>query len=289
VKFIVITCVCNAEEWIARNVQSLKAQANKNFRSIIIDDVSADSTRDVAIREIAGDSRFTLIRNTEKKYCLRNTVEGIAAAGPAADDVILLVDGDDWLPNEHVLTRLATVYSDPECWLTHGSCAHADAGGKQHPDCQPYPEEVLRSGQIRRHAWRGQHLRTFRHALWQKIPEQEFAISQMEVDSAARRALLSGRLPAWYNWRKIQARDLHESSGRYVRRATDKAMMYPLFELAGTHTRFINEVLYIFNFARRPLPYERRDISGKWFPRLTRDVFAHRPRQHQQLVSLSAV
>lgn len=282
-KFIVITCVYNAAEWIARNVRSLKIQDNANFHSIIIDDVSDDSTADVAIREIDSDPRFTLIRNTEKKYCLRNTFEGIAAARPAADDVILLVDGDDWLPHERVLTRLASVYSDPTCWLTHGSCALADAGAIQHHDCQPYPEELLRSGQIRPHAWRGQHLRTFRYALWQKIPEQEFSISQAEVDNATRRALLSGRLPAWFNWRRIQARDLHESSGRFVRRATDKAMMYPLFELAGTHTRFISEILYIFNFARRPLPYDRSDISGKWFPRLTRDVLAHRPRQHQQL------
>ncbi len=284
--YIIITCVCNAEEWIARNIQSLKFQTARNFRCVIIDDLSTDATVAIAVREIAGDARFTLIRNTEKKYCLRNTVEGVTAANPAVEDVILLVDGDDWLPHERVLERLHKEYADPDCWMTYGSCAHIDAGGVRHPDCQPYPDDVLRIGRIRRHIWRGHPLRTFRYSLWQYIPQIEFAITQTEIDGAVRRALLTGSLRSWFNWRKVQARDLHESSGQYVRRATDKAMMFPLLELSGHHARFINEVLYIFHYSPRPLPYDRKDISGRWFPRLTREVLIHRPRRHQPLVKL---
>ena len=84
----------------------------------------------------------------------------------------------------------------------------------------------------------------------------------------------------WRHWRKIKAEDLHDISGKYIRRVDDKAFSYPMLEMSGEKARFIDEVLYLFRTERTPYdgPDQNygKDKSEKWHTRLVRDILTHK-------------
>lgn len=125
-------------------------------------------------------------------------------------DVVVWLDGDDWLAHEHVIERVATVYREhPETWLTYGSFRFADGrpGWAKPYEAEHFEHEPL---YYRREDWRGTHLRTFRAGLFRKIKPDDLAF------------------------------DL----------AVDQAVMLPMLEMAGAaHARFVPEVLCIYNYA----------------------------------------
>ncbi len=41
------------------------------------------------------------------------------------EEIVVLVDGDDFLAHAEVLTRLNTIYQDPDVWLTLNQFARA--------------------------------------------------------------------------------------------------------------------------------------------------------------------
>ena len=67
-----------------------------------------------------------------------------------------------------------------------------------------------------------------------------------------------------------------EPSGRFVRKCTDKAVMFPLLELAGERSVFVDEVLYVYNPYLSARPYEPGAGSRKWLTRCTRSALSIR-------------
>ena len=132
---------------------------------------------------------------------------GIKIVKPLDNDVIMPIDGDDWFANKNVLSHLNVVYQQ-DIWVTWGQ--YAPASGKYKNFCQPVtdPRTYRKSGK-----WYTSHLRTFKKWLWDKISD----------------------------------RDLRGHDRQYFKSAWDRAFMYPMIEMAGSHGRFINEVLYIYN------------------------------------------
>jgi|SRR5579859_186704 len=88
-----------------------------------------------------------------------------AVSGLAPDDIVLSVDGDDWLAHDRVAEVVSLHYANPDVWLTYGSYAHADG---RPGICRAYDDEDYRGSQ-----WRASHLKTFRAALFQKIREED--------------------------------------------------------------------------------------------------------------------
>jgi glycosyltransferase involved in cell wall biosynthesis len=56
----------------------------------------ADGTAQVAEECAAGDDRVTVIRAQQRQGALYNTIWGVDTASPSAEDVIVVLDGDDW-------------------------------------------------------------------------------------------------------------------------------------------------------------------------------------------------
>ena len=215
-KFHIITAMYNVEEWIEENIRFLKNQTFTNFQAILVDDQSTDETVKVAQTAIAGDERFKLIVNQEKKYKTRNVVEAIEAAKADDEDVIVFVDGDDRLAHEDVLKKLQLVYQRQDCWMTYGS--FGDSHGVRYDGCRPYKNSVIERHRFRQSKWIAYHLKTFKYKLWKKLDMNVFQVSDTEVKQALRRALLKLHFRSWKQWKNIKAEELHDSSGRYPNR-----------------------------------------------------------------------
>ena len=119
--FKIIIPFYNVEKWIKFCIRSVKAQNYKNFQCILIDDLSTDNTVEIIDEEIKNDSRFKLVRNTDKSFALKNIYDAIIISQPNPEDIIVTLDGDDWLMNKQVLQKLNDCYNKHQCWMTYGS------------------------------------------------------------------------------------------------------------------------------------------------------------------------
>ena len=58
------------------------------------------------------------------------------------DDVIVSLDGDDWLANDYVLKKLNEVYEREDCWLTYGSYIEYPGGRTSDFHVTKYPDNI---------------------------------------------------------------------------------------------------------------------------------------------------
>src|SRR5512140_2403976 len=101
-RFNVIVPVYNSEQWIGRCIESILSQDYAYFDLLVIDDCSTDYTYDVI-----KSHGVNVIRNKERKGALANIVNGIELFG---NDIIVTVDGDDWLLDYNVLSYFDSFY-----------------------------------------------------------------------------------------------------------------------------------------------------------------------------------
>lgn len=210
--FKIIVPFYNVEEWIKVCIRSIKLQNYQSFQCILVDDLSTDKSAEIVEQEIAGDYRFVLVRNTEKAYALKNIYDAINLSNPYKEDIIVTLDGDDWLANKNVLNKLNNMYIQDDCWLTYGSYAEYP-GAVRGKFAKQIPSHVIQDNLYRNSEWCSSHLRTFKYHLWSKIKKE----------------------------------DLLDSSGNFYRMAWDLAFMFPMLEMAGERSRYVKDILYVYN------------------------------------------
>lgn len=245
--FCIVTPVFRARRWVRRCLRSIQAQT-VDFRCVVRDDKSDDGTFELARATVAGDSRFFVERSEERLYPLGNIVAGIRRIAHDPDDIIVTVDGDDWLRHDQVLERLRDVYASPDVWLTYGShqrwknkLLHRIGWTVRRGIAAPYPEAVGARRAYREHEYLASHLRTFKRFLFDAIDDA----------------------------------DLRDDDGIYFRAAGDVAHMVPMLELAGPeHIRFLDELLYVYNNSN-PIS-EHRVVED--LQRSVAEVIASKPR-----------
>lgn len=159
IKFVV--CVWNAEKYIKNCIRTLKSQIDMDFKVFIIDDVSTDNTVEIIKKLIGDDTRFNLISNTEKKFKLRNLNDLISTFDD--NDIVIELDGDDFLLNSDVVSDIRKVYSDKEVWLTNGSFVYTNGNSGFSSKCNP--------NTVRKDSFTFSHLRTWKTFLWKSIPK----------------------------------------------------------------------------------------------------------------------
>ena len=164
---IIVTTLFNAENYIERCIGTIMGQKFKDFKCYITDDLSTDNSVNIVKEMIKDDHRFILIENTKKMYQPGN-YDQIIRNNPEINDndVIVEIDGDDWLPNASVLGKLNDVYKDPNVWITNGSFVYS-SGQKGFSSKQKIDENLRMSRMT------CSHLRTWRAFLWRKIAEED--------------------------------------------------------------------------------------------------------------------
>jgi glycosyltransferase involved in cell wall biosynthesis len=216
--FLVVIPSYNALPWLERCLESVATQAYDDFSVILIDDASTDPAHTKLCYDWCAAARGRhLIANPTNRKMPYNLWFALQVVRPNDDDVILLVDGDDWLPHSYVLQTLADYFKDPELWLTYGSYTrYPDPTFMPNP-AKPYPEEA-----VTKRAFRGWGNNLYNHPL-----------------------AFRGHL-----WKRVEEWELKHDDGNWFQAAYDHAIMMPMLDLAaGPPVRFkcLPEVLYTYN------------------------------------------
>jgi glycosyltransferase involved in cell wall biosynthesis len=210
-RFVIVIPSYNNERWVERNIVSAITQNYPRFRVIFIDDCSKDNTFVLAeaTAKRYPNADITLVRNPTRIGALANLYNAIHSC--ADDEIVLTLDGDDWLYNENVLTYLNNTYRSGNVWLTYGQYTNHPDGGNG--ISQSIPQHIIDRNGYRQFTWCASHLRTF------------------------------------YAWlfKKIARHDLLMTDGTFFPMTWDFAIMFPMLEMAGSHSQFIRDFLYVYN------------------------------------------
>ncbi len=211
-KFNIIVPFYNCEEWILKCLESLYNQEYHNYHCYIIDDVSTDRSVEIIKDFIKDKDNFTLVTNKDKMYALGNIATVLNQDKHSAEDVNIILDGDDWLSSLNCLNYLNKVYVDTNCMMTYGTYVYYPLGTVGIEPSE-YPTEVISKNSFRSDKWRASHLRTFKHLLWQNL----------------------------------DMRDLQNDDGDYYKTAYDQALMLPLLEMSAERSVYIDKIMHVYN------------------------------------------
>lgn len=115
----------NTERWAAKCLQSVLDQDYDDLVVTWIDDASDDKSVEAAFKLCAGyipDCNRRYVNHT-RRGALFNYVErarfGFNYREPRGHDAIICVDGDDWLPNSTVVSKVMAEF-DKGAWVVYG-------------------------------------------------------------------------------------------------------------------------------------------------------------------------
>lgn len=165
---VILTGFYNAEDYIERSLGSIMGQSYTAFTCYITHDLSTDNSVELVKEMIKDDPRFILMPDADKKLYQAGNFDRVIRNNPniADNEVLIEVDGDDWLPHSNVFQKMHEIYSDDNVWITNGSFRYSNGqfgfSSKQKLDANLRSAEMTCS-----------HLRTWRAFLWRAIKEED--------------------------------------------------------------------------------------------------------------------
>lgn len=218
----------NCPLYLERCLSTIRDQNYTNYEVFVIDDASPDPQHLEVIKKFP----YQYHRNEINQGALANIILGINKLSCHDEDIIVLIDGDDWLSSPYVLNILNLYYQDTTL-VTYGSYKYYNPSliGKNQEErrkmgydpsmiheakashLRQVPNDIIINKSFREHPWYFSHLRTFKYKLWKHIKDE----------------------------------DLRDDKGKYFQVTWDLAIMYPLLEMAGNNIRYINSILYVYN------------------------------------------
>ena len=235
--FVVVVASYKNEEFARKNLTSIFRQTHPNYRVIYIDDCSPDHTYD-AVREITAEyrmeSRVKLIRNEENQGALANLYNHIHTCNP--NEIVVVLDGDDWFANDNVLAKLNAYYANRKTWMTYGHYLYYPSY-ERGVECQPMSYSTLKKGTARSKPWVSSHLRTFYAGLFHKIKREDLMFD-----------------------------------GKFFPTTYDLAIMYPMIEMAREHCCYTPDIFYIYNCDTPINDYKVRRSEQMFFEKYIRDL-----------------
>jgi glycosyl transferase, family 25 len=215
IEFCFIVPSFNNESNIEKNMTSLITQTSENWRCIYINDCSTDNTELLffnIIRKYNAESKFTYIKNdmnygqAYSKYTAYRLLSDF--------EIVCLLDGDDWLADVNVVTRLTKRYSDRRIqMLSTDYHIWDDNQIYKNFNFSKYSDDIIANKKFRDQPdWLIRHLKTGYGIYFKSIPKEYLQIN-----------------------------------GKWLRVCTDVAEMYSALELCkGTYSA-VSDVMYIYN------------------------------------------
>ena len=247
-KIKIIVPFYNPGKFLDRCVNSLLTQDYDNYEILFIDDFSSDgSFNKIPAVKYKGDENGDLLkdengepvieskhplldktkcknilawRSNERVTALPNLHNGIMKFATDPNDIVVIVDGDDWLFNKKVLSYINDFYNkNKECWMMYGSSKWTD----NRPCCaREYTEEEFKN--LRKAPFKISHIRTFRAGLYANVAEQDFDFNCMK-----------------------------DKNGEWYKMTYDVAMFLPMLEMAGKEHVFYNKTPLYEILNKKPL------------------------------------
>lgn len=243
-RFIVFSCGYNCSPWIEQHMKSISNQTYENFVHVLVDDASTDDTTH-RIKNFAKRNTFFYTNEKNLKW-LANSVKYLDRHIESENDIIVVVDMDDWLAHSGVLTRLNEVYNRKGCWITYGTFQSSD-GGRIRPEHGE--NKFMHKRAFQKAAWAQTHLKTFKAFLWQHIDKQDFKVD-----------------------------------GEYAPCNYDRALMYPMMFMTPTEKiRWLPDIVYILN-VKNPLRTKviNREQSLRMHKHFTSKDYSHYKKLKRQ-------
>lgn len=218
-RFIVISTVYNKSKWVRFNVNSIKQQSYSNYLAVYGYDMSTDDTLEHLTDSIKDDDKFLIFYNPNPGCflnCFMGTYQYLKDLGKIQpDDIIVEVDGDDWLLHPFVLQYLNQIYQNENIWMTYGqyiTYPTGELGGHFHLHLD---DNIDKTNSYRTNIFPYSHLKTYKVFLLDKINDDDI---------------------------------IDPETGKYFNAAADFALCMPLVEMTGKSRIFrINEPLYVYN------------------------------------------
>lgn len=172
-RFVILTPSYNNSDWVEYNLASILNQTYTNWKLVYMDDNSSDDTLSRVTSIMGKDDRCTIIHNSINLGAMHNYFENLHHIED--NDIVLHVDGDDWLVDENVLNNLNNLYNKTNCWMTYGGMVVWDGTDVRpaYPQNTRYDSFVSKYKKYREDSWRASHLRTFRGFLLKSINKSD--------------------------------------------------------------------------------------------------------------------
>lgn len=171
-KFKIIIPSYNNEEWVEYNIASVLNQTYSNYEVLYIDDASTDKTYEKAISLAGTDIRFKFVKREKNKGATYNYFYELENYLNNEQDIIIHLDGDDWLFDSEVLEKLNKFYNDRDVWMTYGIFYCYDGTDEVklgYPQSTEYPDFIKNNKLFRNDVWRASHMRTYKTFLYNKF------------------------------------------------------------------------------------------------------------------------
>ena len=124
-KFKIVIPSYNNEKWIEYNTASIIRQTYKNYDVLYINDKSTDKTLELIedIKKKYNLDNWKILnnpKNMKRGYNINPNSNHMIEFMDSDDDILVFVDGDDWLVDDTVLEKLNNYYNMHGSWMTYG-------------------------------------------------------------------------------------------------------------------------------------------------------------------------
>jgi len=167
-KFLVLTPAFNCAQKIEKTIRSVVMQTYDNWKMIIIDDMSSDSSLQLIEESISfhrAIDQIKVVSRFEKFGEVRNTLD--VCLGLDDDVVVVRLDAGDWITDMGCFEILDLIYQvhDPAVLWTNQRWAFSTRS-----ICGPIDRDIS----IYQQPWRSSHLKTFRARELKNLNEKNF-------------------------------------------------------------------------------------------------------------------
>lgn len=212
-QFKIVVPSFNSVNYIGKTLASIELQTFKDFQVCVIDDASTIKEQRTIISDFCQRNGWKAQFHDKNYGALYGLIKALRDFQCDDDDVVVVLDGDDWFAHENALLRLHREYVEHDISMTWGQCERFPPGNPPMKFAQPVPDMVVEQKLYRDIPYVFWHPCTFKY----------------------------------YLWRHIKDEDLRDTDGEYFRYYKDKATVYPMLEMAGKHIRFIPDTLVTYN------------------------------------------
>lgn len=185
----------------------------------LVDDASnmpeVDSVLDKwSIKE---SNKLIVYRNTERQNKGLNLFMCLNKGTFHPEDIIGILDGDDWFATDHALATVIKKYQETGCWVTYGSYACSDSitGNCTRPLTEYHYSSEKKGRGFREAPWIFSHFFTAKAFLWKRLDSSILVFDGQQEEGGA---------------------------------PYDQLFNIPIAEMASTkHIQHIPDILYIYN------------------------------------------
>jgi len=214
----------NSSNFLKKCLISIKNQTYKNYKCVIVNDASTENEFEIYAKDCP---EFLYIKNNSNLGPLASRIIGINKLNCSDDDIIFLIDGDDWLIHDNVFQYIVDIYQKEDILLTWGYWKPIDTSGKQKDREDGLDDVYLK---------RMKYIDYNRDTLLKKNNYRDVPFS-----------FCHPRTFKYILWKNIDQKDFLDKNGNMFRSATDYAFMYPMIEMCNNRFKIIYDRLIYYN------------------------------------------